>query len=107
MDDMGESGSSQASAYSGQDDGSENEYDDHLLTGAVSLDYEDLREEPGGDENAMGKLSGDPYTAADDRLMAKYITTFDNWNSLTGKERWTEFTKRVGSFPIKYIIYFS
>lgn len=100
MGDMSESDISELSealASSGEHDDSESEYGNSRSIGAglMSLDDEDLQEEPAGDENAMGKTSGDPYTAADNRVMAKYIATFDDWHYLYSKDRWTEFTKRV------------
>jgi hypothetical protein len=55
-----------------------------------------LEEAPGGDESAMGKTAGDTYTMADNRVIAKYIATFDgNWSALTAKERWAQFCKQV------------
>jgi len=61
-----------------------------------SSDFECLNEAPGGDESAMAKTAGDPYTMADYRVMAKYIVAFEgNWNTLTAKERWAQFCEQV------------
>lgn len=55
-----------------------------------------LEEAPGGDESAMGKMTGDGYIMADNRVIAKYIATFDgNWSASTAKERWAQFCNQV------------
>lgn len=59
-----------------------------------SSDFEELKEEPGGDINAMG-FTGSSYTAADHRVMAKYIAGFDDWWSLTRREQWSAFCLQV------------
>lgn len=81
MDDMSQSDDPEASEFlesSGGDDGSHSTSADEVLP-----DDGDLHAELDEDEKAMGKASGDPYTAADNRVIAKYIATFDNWDDLT------------------------
>ncbi|KZP10556.1 hypothetical protein FIBSPDRAFT_203693 [Athelia psychrophila] len=50
-----------------------------------------MEEAPGGDEAAMGQSGGDPYTDADDRVMARYVATVENFDSLTPRQQWSKF----------------
>lgn len=61
----------------------------------TSQKFDILGETTSGDEEAMGRSAGDPYTAADDRVIAKYIANFDEWDNLTTKQKWASFCERV------------
>lgn len=62
--------------------------------GAIAATFE---EDSADDEMNMG-LPGTFYTAADKRLLAKYIATINDWHSLEHPVRFAEFHTRVCFF---------
>ncbi|KAF7985330.1 hypothetical protein HWV62_6527 [Athelia sp. TMB] len=89
------SGSHQSSEYelvSGETQKSENAAADD----SEAQDSEDSAE----DEQNMGPIR--VYTAADRRLLAKYIATVEDWELKNDLERFTPFYERMGSLVRKY-----
>jgi hypothetical protein len=64
-------------------------------SGAILAEFE---EDSADDDINMG-LPGKNYTAADRRLLAKYIATVDDWNRQEDSVRFAEFHERASVFP--------
>ena len=63
-------------------------------SGAIAAEFD---EDSGDDEINMG-IPGKSYTAADRRLLAKYIATVDDWDYQEDSVRFAMFHQRVGAF---------
>lgn len=53
------------------------------------------------DELNMG-MPGEKYTTADRRLLAKYITTVEDWKNKDNSERFAKFHQRVNLLLLRY-----
>jgi hypothetical protein len=64
-------------------------------SGAIAAEFD---EDSANDDINMG-LPGKSYTAADRRLLAKYIATVDDWDHQDDSLRFADFHQRVRYFP--------
>lgn len=59
---------------------------------------DDIGEDSTDDELNMG-MPGEKYTAADIRLLAKYIASVEDWKDKDDSTRFAKFHRRVGYHP--------